>query len=97
MASRARLGLGIALSLAGDVASHNSQNAYRLAAPPRVRARQVPGDVVSLPARRAGLEFVEKGLPAPSPSRAEMGMLRPYPVTWLAKLATALAARHPGH
>jgi hypothetical protein len=47
-------------------------------------------------ARRAGLEGVEKGLPAPSPSRAGMGMLRPRPVAWLAELVTVLAARHPG-
>jgi hypothetical protein len=42
------------------------------------------------------LEFVEKGLPAPSPSRAGMGMLQPRPAAWLAELVTVLAARHLG-
>jgi hypothetical protein len=48
-----------------------------------------------MPARRTGLEGVEKGLPAPSRSQAEMGTLRPRPVVWLAELATVPAARHP--
>jgi hypothetical protein len=47
-------------------------------------------------ARRAPLEGVEKGLPAPSPSRAGMGMLQPRPAAWLAELVTVLAARHLG-